>query len=580
MSNSTPDYAVPTENSNVRAQWKQLMSDSRFNDLLHCPINEASLRQLSELATVPSSVKKAANVFFYTVTGALTNPYTVIHRFFVGGDYGRKTAVGDFNDLRLLAYVNEEPPYDVPDKGKNSLSAQIAELLRSHFQSVRKGASGESAEETYKVKELRYGDVLVYSNLGREMLVRAVPACANPCNKGSEGENFSQLGIILQQMCSADWHRSSADKDALTYCYLEEVSCRILSSLPDLWIRFIKLCKYLCAVHNFPLESDFVETVALRCLIGDITRDCWPFTKVAPITTFDWALQRFLSVIGDVAELNKLDAVGYPPKITSNLLAQEKICLSGEQIEEINLSMSEIHKAQGEILRPNNKLGLMLRPFFRPFHNLGDAVEANDWAIVRTKASALLETIRDDVNSVRNLFDPIQSDKAVKDGRSSILSKSKSAGYTKKRRSVAGTATRYILKSMVLGFSFILTVLFALTLAYAFLLSDRGEVDPISWDNGMQMFHTKLVEGYSFVLERNAYARIASESPIFHRLEDLVENTMLALRGLPRFLNTNVPVQWRTQLLTARQKSLSATAYVTVSGLDYANQVWARIVPE
>jgi len=503
-------HLIPVKNESRKVSWVSLMNENKFIDTLMCPISEAALRNVADVCSCPSSIKKKANIFFYNVTGALTNPYTVIHRFFVAGDYGRKTSVGDFTDLRLIAYVNENPPFDTSNsKSDLPCNKKIHQILMDHFAQLQKSGN---CIESYSCQYNESGDVVVKNDLDQKITIRFSPEIANPCSKHSN--NFRELRDILSEIKSFPSTKGSIqpfELDKRYHCYFEELACRLFSSFPEGWLKFIRLCVYISRVYKFGYDEKFIENLCLKILILNTE-------NFNSIVLCEKLLLEFLNVNINLNHLRQMDRIPLPNHIHSLMIKHDKVSLCDDDMEELTEDMNNIMKSTSSYFKNHF---IVLRSTFRPFHNIASKVTMEDIEKNRIKCKHMISILKDETMTINDLLNV------------NSLKDQSQAAEQKKMTEILKHENRVLLPRMLAGYLidvsalivFICLMIFGYTFYHVNIYNNLNEE---LHQHALQYRASwlKLNKFVSVWNEENQYAKIFFSSNFWNWIEDCLEDVM------------------------------------------------------
>eukprot|EP00915_Cephaloidophora_sp_WS-2016_P008395 GHVH01011567.1.p1 GENE.GHVH01011567.1~~GHVH01011567.1.p1 ORF type:complete len:528 (-),score=54.63 GHVH01011567.1:1905-3422(-) len=268
--------------------WKAL-KDAGGVGMLGTPISSEGLLNLGKYLNPGTGAKMDAVKLVKFVSDTIGRSPLPVKRFFLGGDYGDRTAIGSYRNLKILVYLKDVyPPYGntvntPPDESHNSHSVirLIRGVLENNYELWNQFAShsfpsiSAPARSAYvsscEFKEHHDWVELLSERLSIQVIpVPWIESCEEPRSTLAGGSHIVQrqvplvLGYLALHGCEVDrtvikvWRHT-----------VEELRCILFQSLPSTVKDYIRSVKYMVAVvgQDLSMVDHWLATAALLSVI-------------------------------------------------------------------------------------------------------------------------------------------------------------------------------------------------------------------------------------------------------------------------------------------------------------------------
>jgi len=461
---------------------------------------------------------------------------TRIERYYVAGDYSRKTAIGTFTDACLVAYVgrgNKEPQTILSD-----IAAQLEDRYRTRL-NVGLMATGIPDTQEYTIQLLKnmiiveqhdktgsWGVIKVNILLGGYWTV------TDPMTALSN-DGFTGLYDKLKRCENVNNSYQEMRGD------IQEISDRYFQSLPSSWINLMRFVKYWCLLNLedlLPVVS--IENIVLKLLFREMANQ--GRVNTAPI------FEEFLQVIGHKEALNELDKTVLPP----NAFMKPKF---SDKYRNAKKVVVDWHSFSAY---PKSSSDRCLRSVFHPSFNTVGSVMSVEWDAIRNLATETL---------VRGLN---KSGEMTVSGCFALLdvSVSKVAKGTRKSKLFnLYSLTKFIVSVLIL--SFFSSILFIGSM----IEGPEGTLPSHRFAHWAQTAEHSLNKA-TWHLVDSGYQPIV-DAPIFSITEDILEEIIYLIKRVPAMWQLAVPVGIRRQLVQSRDYYREWNTYVWRKSLEKTYEV-------
>jgi len=440
---------------------------------------------------------------------------TRIERFYVAGDYSRKTAIGTFTDACLVAYVADRKKE--PQGILSDIAAQLEDRYRTRL-NVGLLATGVPDTQEYLIQLLKnmiiveqYDKTGSWGKMKVTILLGGYWSITDPMVALSS-DGFRELYKKLSKCENVTNSYQELRGD------IQEISDRYYQSLPTSWINLIRFVKYWCLLNLenlLPVVS--IENIVLKLLFREIAN----VGRVNTATVFE----EFLQVIGHKEALNDLDKTVLP----QNAFMKAKF---NDKYPNAKKVVVDWHSFDAY---PKSSSGRCLRSVFHPSFNTVGTVMSVEWDAIKNLATEAL---------VRGIN---KSGEMTVSGCFALLDASVTKVAKSSRRSRKlnlATMTKFILSLLLLS------VCSSIVFIGSMIESPEGTLPAYRFANwarnaehSMHKTTWKLVDsGFQPIVD----------APIFSRSEDVVTAVIEIIEGLPSMWQLTVPVGLRRRLALSR----------------------------